>query len=321
MNSDRKNKKREPFLSVVVPLYNEAESVEPLHEEISRVIAGLRRPCEILYVDDGSTDGSFRVLERVFRRDARVRVIQFRKNSGKSEALAAGFEAARGEVVVTLDADLQDDPAEIPKLVARLGEGFDLVSGWKQKRRDPMLTKRLPSRFFNCVTAWMTGVHLHDFNCGLKIYRREVVKSIQVYGELHRYIPAVAHWAGFSVTEIPVHHRPRRYGKTKFGASRFINGFLDLMTVLFFTKYTRRPLHFFGLVGILSGLLGGAVTAYLIILRIFKSSFLSNRPLLFIAVMLVILGMQFISIGLLGEMITRSHAEGRSHAVRSILER
>jgi len=321
LNSDRKRKKRDPFLSVVVPLFNEAESLGPLHEEISGVMAGLKRPWEIVYVDDGSTDGSFRVLEGLFRRDARVRVIQFRKNSGKSEALAAGFEAARGEFVVTLDADLQDDPAEIPALIARLEEGFDLVSGWKQKRRDPMLTKRLPSRFFNRVTSWMTGVRLHDFNCGLKIYRREVVKSIQVYGELHRYIPVVAHWAGFSVTELPVHHRPRRYGKTKFGTSRFINGFLDLMTVLFFTKYTRRPLHFFGLIGILSGLLGGAITMYLVILRIFKSSFLSNRPLLFIGVMLVILGMQFVSIGLLGEMITRSHAEGHRQAVRSILER
>jgi len=321
LNSDRIRKKREPFLSVVIPLYNEAESLGPLHAEISRVLGGLKRPCEILYVDDGSTDGSFRILERLFRRDARVRVIQFRKNSGKSEALAAGFEAARGEVVVTLDADLQDDPAEIPRLIAKLGEGFDLVSGWKQKRRDPMLTKRLPSRFFNRVTSWMTGVRLHDFNCGLKVYKRDVVKSIQVYGELHRYIPVVAAWEGFSVTEIPVHHRPRRYGKTKFGTSRFINGFLDLMTVLFFTKYTRRPLHFFGLIGILSGLLGGVITAYLVIIRIVKSSFLSNRPLLFIGVMLVILGMQFVSIGLLGEMITRSHAEGHRHAVRSILER
>ncbi|MBN1893476.1 glycosyltransferase [bacterium] len=314
-------KRRAPYLSVVVPLYNEAESLEPLHAEISGALRGLKRACEILYVDDGSTDGSFRILEKLFRRDGRVRVIQFRKNSGKSEALAAGFEAARGEAVVTLDADLQDDPAEIPRLIDRLEEGFDLVSGWKQKRRDPMLTKRLPSRFFNRITSWMTGVRLHDFNCGLKIYRREVVKSIQVYGELHRYIPVVAVWDGFSVTEIPVHHRPRRYGKTKFGASRFINGFLDLMTVLFFTKYTRRPLHFFGLIGILSGLLGGVITAYLVILRIFKSSFLSNRPLLFIGVMLVILGMQFVSIGLLGEMITRSHAEGHRHAVRSVLER
>jgi len=305
-------------LSVVIPLYNEAESLVSLHAEICAACDGNRIPFEAVYVDDGSTDGSFQVLERLHRMDPRAKAIQLRKNCGKSEALAAGFQAATGDVVVTMDADLQDDPLEIPNLLAKLDEGFDLVSGWKKTRRDP-LSKRLPSKFFNRTTAILTGLRLHDFNCGLKAYRREVAKTVQVYGELHRYIPALAKWHGFKVAEIVVNHRRRKYGKTKFGASRYLYGMLDLITVMFLGRFTRRPLHLFGSIGFIFSLAGGAVTLYLIVLRITHRIFLSNRPLLFIGIVLLILGIQFVSIGLLGEMITRSNAsEHRPPVSRSL---
>jgi glycosyltransferase involved in cell wall biosynthesis len=305
-------------LSVVVPLFNEAESLEELHSEIRSACDGNRIPFEAVYVDDGSTDGSFSVLEKLHRADSRVKAVQFRKNCGKSEALAAGFRIAQGDVVVTMDADLQDDPAEIPGLLAKLNDGYDLVSGWKKTRRDP-LSKRLPSKFFNRTTALLTGLRLHDFNCGLKAYRREVAKTVQVYGELHRYIPALAKWHGFRVSEIAVNHRPRKFGKTKFGASRYLFGMLDLITVMFLGKFTRRPLHLFGSIGFLFSLAGGAITLYLILLRITHRIFLSNRPLLFIGIVFLILGIQFVSIGLLGEMITRSNASEHSSPINRTL--
>ncbi len=302
-------------VSVVVPLYNERESLPELHREIRQACraAGLR--FEAVYVDDGSTDGSFEALRELRRTDRSVRIIQLRKNFGKSEALAAGFEAASGDFVVTLDADLQDDPSEIPALIAKLEEGWDLVSGWKKSRKDP-ISKRWPSKFFNRTTSLLVGLKLHDYNCGLKAYRAEVVKTVKVYGELHRYIPALAKWEGFRVTEQAVHHRPRRYGKTKFGMSRFLNGMLDLITVVFLGKYTRRPLHLFGSMGMILTLAGAGITATLVVLRITGSLFLSKRPLFFLGIMLLIIGIQFVSIGLLGEMITRSNASDRRNTVR-----
>jgi len=305
-------------LSIVIPLYNEVESLRELHGEICRACEGMRSSFEVIYVDDASTDGSFGVLEAIHTEDPRARVIQFRRNCGKSEALAAGFAVVRGKMVVTMDADLQDDPAEIPNLVKKMEEGFDLVSGWKKHRRDP-LSKRFPSRVWNRMTAMMTRVKIHDFNCGLKIYRCEVVETLDVYGEMHRYMPALAQWAGFQVGEIPVNHRPRKFGKTKFGSSRFIKGILDLITVVFLSRYVRRPLHIFGIVGLLSCLTGGAITGYLVVLRILKVSYLSNRPLLFVGVLLLIVGVQFISLGLLGEMITRSQAKTHNYAIRRTL--
>ena len=315
--SESMDKKR-IVLSVVVPLYNEEGSLFELHGQICRVCEESGIPFEVIYVDDCSRDGSFKLLEEIHEKDPRAKVLQFRRNFGKSEALSAGFSVARGEMIVTMDADLQDDPMEIPNLIDKLNEGYDLVSGWKKKRRDP-LSKRLPSRFFNFVTAKLTKIKIHDINCGLKIYRREVVESVNVYGELHRYIPALAQWEGFNIAEIPVNHRPRKYGKSKYGSSRFVKGFLDLITVIFLSRYTKRPLHVFGLVGVLSSLVGGGITVYLIILRITKASYLSNRPLLFIGVLLLILGIQFISIGLLGEMITRSNASEQSYSIRRSL--
>jgi len=315
-----------PGLSVVVPLLNESESLGPLYREISATLAALDIPggAEIIFVDDGSIDTSPTVLHELFEADPRVQVIQFRRNFGKSAALAAGFAAARGEYVVTLDADLQDVPSAIPDLLAPLlRDEADLVSGWKTDRQDP-LSKTLPSAFFNRVVRAFTGVHLHDFNCGFKAYRREVLDEIQLYGELHRYIPVLAHFRGFRVAEVPVPHRPRRFGRSKFGMSRFFRGFFDLLTVLFLTQYTRRPLHLFGLIGVVCFGIGSLINAYLAFAKLALGEAIGNRPLLTLGVLLVIVGSQFFVFGLLGEMIAhhaRSNSAGSSgdYSVRRVL--
>ena len=267
-----------PYLSVIVPLYNEEESLPELLGNIKNALKELRKPYEVIFIDDGSTDGSFGVLKTLHRENKSVKVVRFRRNFGKSAALSVGFAEARGTFVATMDADLQDDPGEIPGLIEAMGDSYDLVSGWKRKRFDPV-SKTIPSRFFNFVTAKMTGIPLHDFNCGLKAYRKEVVKEINVYGELHRYIPALAHWAGYRVGEKVVQHHPRKYGHTKFGLSRFFKGFLDLLTVLFNTRYVKRPLHLFGVWGIISFLIGGIIDVYLSIEWLRGETALSNRPL------------------------------------------
>ncbi len=287
-------------ISVVIPLYNEEESLPELHRRLGEVLPGIGS-YEIIFVDDGSTDGSLKVLERLFAEDPRVRVHSFRRNCGKSAALAAGFEKAEGEYVVTMDADLQDDPAEIPSLIAKLDE-CDLVSGWKFPRRDP-LSKRIPSKVINWLTAKLTGVNIHDMNCGLKAYKNEVVKGLSLYGEQHRFIPALVHASGFKVGEVKVHHHPRKFGHTKFGAKRFMEGIFDLLTVLFITRYIKKPLHFFGIPGLVLLLAGGCTLAYLAIGWL-MGRWIGGRPLFTLAVLLVILGIQFISTGLLGEMLT-----------------
>ena len=264
---------------------------------------------EIIFVDDGSTDGSMRILHELRNRDRRVKIIRFRRNYGKSAALSVGFQQAEGTYVVTMDADLQDDPNEIQSLVNELKKGFDLVSGWKKKRRDP-LTKTIPSRFFNFITSLLTGIRIHDFNCGIKAYRKEVVKEITLYGELHRYIPVLAHWQGFKIGEMVVLHHPRKYGKTKFGFGRFWKGFLDLLTVLFTTRYLQRPLHLFGFWGLTFSLAGFGIDLYLVILKFIDGIALSNRPLFLGGVLLIIVGVQFISVGLLGEMLAKTRQSG-----------
>src|SRR3972149_4609813 len=306
-------------VSVVVPLYNEEESLPELLENIEGALKKIKKPFEVIFVDDGSTDGSFGVLKGLHKGNKNVKVIRFRRNFGKSAALSIGFAEALGTFVVTMDADLQDDPAEIPGLLEAMGDSLDLVSGWKRKRFDP-ISKTIPSRFFNFVTAKMTGIPLHDFNCGLKAYRREVIKEINVYGELHRYIPALAHWAGYRVGEKAVQHHPRKYGRTKFGLSRFFKGFLDLLTVLFNTRYIRRPLHLFGVWGIVSFLIGGIIDLYLSIEWLRGETSLSNRPLFMVGFFLIIIGVQFISIGLLGEMITRQEQGERTYSIRETLK-
>lgn len=309
-----------PFLSIVVPLLNEEESVPELHRQISAVMKEMEKPYEVIFIDDGSTDRSFEVLKSLYAVDRNLRAIRFRRNFGKAAALSVGFKEARGEFVVTMDADLQDDPKEIPGLIAAMGDSFDLVSGWKQKRYDP-ISKTAPSRFFNFVTGKMTGIPIHDFNCGLKAYRRDVVKNMNVHGELHRYIPALAHWAGYRVTEKVVQHHPRKYGKTKYGISRFFKGFLDLLTVLFTTRYIRRPLHLFGLWGIVSFIIGAAIDIYLSIEWMLGRTSLSNRPLFLVGFLFLIIGVQFVSIGLLGEMITRQERDEETYSIRDMLSR
>ena len=304
-------------VSIIIPLYNEELSLRELYEKIKSVVSRLGR-FEILFIDDGSTDNSMRILHDIRNRDRRVKIIRFRRNYGKSAALSVGFYHAEGDIVVTMDADLQDDPNEIPNLVHELKKGYDLVSGWKKKRRDP-ITKTIPSRFFNFVTAQLTGVKIHDINCGLKAYRKEVVKEVKVYGELHRYIPVLAHWLGYKISEVPVLHHSRKYGKTKFGLGRFWKGFLDLLTVIFTTRYFARPLHLFGFWGILFVIIGVVIDLYLAILKFTEGMALSNRPLFFAGILLIIVGVQFVSIGLLGEMLSKTRQTAdKEYSIREI---
>jgi glycosyltransferase involved in cell wall biosynthesis len=292
-----------PQISVVIPLVNERESLPELHRELCEGLTSLGRTWEVIYVDDGSRDGSDQVIAELAAKDPRVRGVSFRRNFGKSAALATGFRLVRGEWVVTLDADLQDDPSELPKLVEALEAGSDLVSGWKQNRQDP-LSKTMPSRLFNAVTSAVSGLKLHDFNCGFKLYRREVTDALEVYGELHRFLPALAHWRGFRVTEVPVHHRPRKHGKSKFGASRFINGFLDLLAAAFISTSALKPLHVFGRVGLLSLTGGVGLAIYFVVLWIGGEP-MRVRPLMVLGAGLVFLGILLILMGLLGEMIAQ----------------
>ena len=293
-------------ISVVIPLYNEEQSLMPLSLSLRDVLDRMNVTYEVIFVDDGSTDNSLKLLREIHRKNRRYKFISFRRNYGKSAALSVGFQHAVGRVIVTMDADLQDDPNEIPRLVEKLEAGNDLVNGWKKKRHDP-ITKTIPSKLFNFTTSAMTGIKLRDFNSGLKAYRREVVQDIKVFGEMHRFLPVLAHWAGYKVAEIPVVHHPRKYGKTKFGVSRFLHGFLDLVTILFTTRYSKRPLHFFGVIGLLTFLFGFAIDLELAIEWMMGKTSISNRPLFTVGVLLIIVGVQFVSIGLLGEMITRTN--------------
>jgi glycosyltransferase involved in cell wall biosynthesis len=303
------------FVTVIVPLLNEEESLRELAEQLKNSLQRITQSYEVLFIDDGSTDGSFKVLREINARNRRMKAVRFRRNYGKSAAIMVGFQKAQGEYVITMDADLQDDPAEIPNLIKELRGGLDVVSGWKKKRRDP-LTKRIPSKFFNFVTGLTTGIKIHDFNCGLKGYKRDVVKSVNVYGELHRYIPALAHWLGFRIGEIPVNHRPRKFGKTKFGMGRFFRGFLDLLTLIFTTRFATRPLHLFGGLGIISTICGFGMGAYLAYLKLFNGISLSNRPLFMVSLIMIILGVQFVSIGLMGELITKGQQSEKDYAIR-----
>ncbi|HET9233675.1 MAG TPA: glycosyltransferase family 2 protein [Candidatus Eisenbacteria bacterium] len=293
-------------VSVVVPAYNEAESLPELVTRVRDVLSGRVHSWEMLVVDDGSTDATRDVLRSLAAQTPELRYRSFRRNYGKSAALAVGFESARGDRIITMDADLQDDPAEIPALLDALDQGWDLVSGWKRVRHDPM-TKTVPSRLFNRVTSAVSGIRLHDFNCGLKAYRGEVAHDLPVYGELHRFLPAVAHWRGYRVTEIPVRHHPRRHGTSKFGSSRFVNGFLDLLTVTFVHSGRQSPLHVFGRIGLWLGLIGGGIFTGFVVSWILGNP-IRTRPIFFIALILIILAIQFISLGLLGELVVKGQS-------------
>lgn len=293
-------------ISIVIPLFNEAQNLTELFDEIKNIAKKNSYNVEIIFIDDGSTDNSYEILTKIASEsEYNIKIIQFRKNFGKSAALSAGFSVATSDIIITMDADLQDDPAEIPNLIDKLNSGHDLVSGWKYNRKDP-LSKTIPSKFFNEAACFFSGIKIHDFNCGLKAYKKEVVKNIEVYGELHRFLPVLANHQGFKIAEIKVNHRPRIHGKTKFGARRFTNGFIDLLTVMILTKYTRKPGHFFGSWGLASLFLGTTFCGYLSILWFLGQRPIGNRPLLFLGILLIIIGVQLISMGLLGELINQS---------------
>jgi dolichol-phosphate mannosyltransferase len=313
-------------LSIIVPLFNERESLPELIDQLYLAMQEqeLRDlflepfSFEIIMVDDGSTDGSSRVIESLIESKPDVRLISFQRNFGKTAALSAGFMAAAGAYVCTIDADLQDDPYAIKMLIKKLQEGYDLVSGWKQERKDP-ISKTLPSRLFNTVTRSFTGMTIHDFNCGLKVYRSEVTSRLELHGDMHRYIPVLAEWMGFRIAELPVSHRARQFGITKYGSSRFFSGLFDFLSVLFITRYLRRPMHFFGMAGLSSFLLGFIISLYVTLDKILLHKPVSNRPILFLGILLLILGVQLFSTGLLGEMLSTSSSKGSSFTVRKTL--
>jgi glycosyltransferase involved in cell wall biosynthesis len=308
-----------PFLSVVVPAMNEEGNISALHRAIADVLDATGITFELILVDDGSTDGTWQAIEALSARDRRVVGLRHRRNFGKARGLATGFSVASGELVLTMDADLQDDPAEIPRFLAKLDEGFDLVSGWKQRRQDPM-GKTLPSRVFNATVRTVSGVPLHDFNCGFKIYRADVVRNIRLYGELHRFTPVLAHAEGFRVGELTVRHHPRRWGASKYGWSRLIKGFLDLLTVTFLTEYRQRPMHVLGVPGVVALAAGALIGLWLTAEKVISGASIGNRPLLLLAVLLVLVGVQFFGLGLLGELLVHGeHAQrnaSRSAPVR-----
>ena len=305
-------------VSIIIPLYNEDESLFELYEKIINVLKIEKLTYEIIFIDDGSKDDSLKFLKELHSKDNNVKIYSFQKNYGKSAALSQGFKKAKGDIAITMDADLQDDPIEIPNLIEMINSGHDLVSGWKKKRNDP-ISKTIPSKLFNFFTSKLTGIKIHDFNCGLKAYRKKVIKEIPVYGELHRYLPVLAHWRGYKVGELIVLHHKRKYGKTKFGARRFLSGFFDLFTVLFLTRYRQKPLHLFGFFGLLSFLAGFVISLYLTILWL-QGYGIGNRPLLFLGVLLIIVGMQSFSIGLIGEMITNTKDDDSIYSVKEIIE-
>ncbi|MFL5963912.1 MAG: glycosyltransferase family 2 protein [Gaiellaceae bacterium] len=295
------------LVSIVVPLLNEEATLAALYDEVSKAFARLEDDWELVYVDDGSTDGSYRELVRQHNTHENVRVVRLRRNFGKAAALATGIDAAAGDVIVTMDADLQDDPAEIPRLLAKLDDGYDLVSGWKCDRQDPFF-RRFVSRIYNGATRWATGVALHDMNCGLKAYRAEVFENVRLYGERHRFVPVLAHHLGFSVTELPVNHRPRMNGKSRFGIERYLRSPFDLLTIVFMGRYRHRPLHLFGGIGLGSCVAGFGILSYLTAAKIGGAG-IGERPLFMLGVLLMVVGVQFLSLGLIGEMLTSYHEE------------
>jgi glycosyltransferase involved in cell wall biosynthesis len=310
-----------PELSIVIPLYNEEDNVEPLYRELSAALTSLGRSYEVIVVDDGSRDASFGRLREIHDRDPRWRIIRFRRNFGQAAGFAAGFAATRGQIVVTSDADLQNDPADIGKLLAKMEEDdYDIVSGWRVERKEPFFSRRLPSMLANRVISGATRVVLHDYGCSLKAYRSEVVKNIHLYGELHRFIPALASWMGVTIAEVPVNDRKRQFGKSKYGISRTFRVFLDLITVRFMLSYSGRPLHVFGGLGLASFALGLLIGLYLTFVKVFLGENIGTRPLLLLGVLLVILGVQMVSMGLLAEMITRTYHEAQNKPIYVIRE-
>lgn len=305
-------------ISIIIPLLDEAESLPELSSWIEKVMQENKFSYEVIFVDDGSEDNSWNVIEQLRSQNENIKGIKFQRNYGKSAALNEAFREAQGDVVITMDADLQDSPDEIPELYKMvMTDGFDIVSGWKKKRYDNTFTKNIPSKFFNAVTRKVSGIKLHDFNCGLKAYKNKVVKSIEVYGEMHRYIPVLAKWSGFKkIGEKVVAHRARKFGKSKFGMRRFVNGFLDLLSISFVGKFSKRPMHFFGLWGSLFFLIGLGISVYLIVSKIIDSSFpITNRPGFYLALTSILIGMQLFLAGFIGELISRNSPSRNSYLI------
>ncbi len=309
-----------PEISVVIPLYNEEESIPELYRSLTEALEALGRPYEIIIVDDGSTDGSFPLLRQLAAEDERLKVVRLRRNFGQTAAFAAGFDHARGDIIVTMDADLQNDPRDIPKLLAKIDEGYDIVSGWRVNRQDRFLDRKLPSMIANRLISNVTDVRLHDYGCSLKAYRREVIREVRLYGELHRFIPALASQVGGAVAEVPVNHQPRRYGRSKYGLSRTVRVILDLITVWFLGSYSTRPLHVFGTLGLGSLGLGILFGLYLTAVKFLGHQDIGTRPLLLLAVLLVVVGIQLITMGLLGEMIIRTYHESQGKPIYIVRE-
>jgi glycosyltransferase involved in cell wall biosynthesis len=312
-----------PELSIVVPVRNESPNVEELHRQLTEVLVAFGRPYEIVVIDDGSTDDSFERLARLQMGDPSLRLIRFRRNFGQTAAFSAGFAHARGAVIVTSDGDLQNDPADIPALVELLEKGHDIVCGWRRTRRDPFLTRRLPSMLANWIISWATGVRLHDYGCSLKAFKAEVVRPLKLYGEMHRFLPAIASELGVRIAEIPVNHRSRSYGRSNYGLSRTVRVILDLITVKFLLSYSTRPLQMFGLVGLGMGMLGFLITGWLTYLRLFQHQGIADRPLLLLGILLIFTGVQLITLGLLAEMQARTYHESQdkpTYVIREVRE-
>jgi glycosyltransferase involved in cell wall biosynthesis len=307
-------------LSVVLPVLDEEESLPLLHRRLTEVLAGSGYRYEIIVVDDGSSDGSFDIMRELQAADEHLWIVRFRRNFGQTAAFAAGFDRARGDVIVTMDADLQNDPADIPALMAKMAEGYDVVSGWRVDRKDRFLDRRLPSILANGLIGWTTGVRIHDYGCSLKAYRRDVLADVRLYGELHRFIPALAHAAGARVTEIPVSHHPRRFGRAKYGLSRTLKVILDILAVRFLMSFSTRPIHIFGFLGLLSFFIGAGVLLYLAIVRLFLMQPIGDRPLTLLGILLTMLGVQLVTSGLLAELVTRTYYESQGKPIYTVRE-
>jgi len=308
-------------ISVVIPAYNEEENVPVLYERLKGVLEGLNHDYEIIFVDDGSTDGTFAVLKDLAGKDRRVKVIRFRRNYGQTAAMYAGFEHAEGDVIITMDADLQNDPEDIPRLLSKLEEGYDIVSGWRKDRKDPFLSRKLPSRVANWIISKVTGVELHDYGCTLKAYRSEIAKRYRLYGDMHRFLPALAKRFGAKVTEIPVKHHPRLYGRSKYGIGRTVRVILDIFLVKFLNEYITKPLYVFGGLGFLLLTVGILIELYLTLLKLFTGADIGGRPLLILGVLLILAGIQLLSTGIIAELIVRTYYESRGEKPYVIEER
>jgi glycosyltransferase involved in cell wall biosynthesis len=323
MPDGRPNSTMTPELSVVIPIYNEALNLRELHQEFVTVLEAWGRPFELVLIDDGSTDDSFAILAEIQRADPRVRVVRFRRNFGQTAAFSAGFRFARGRLIATADGDLQNDPRDLPRMVDLIDQGYDIVAGWRKDRKDTFLTRRVPSMIANGLISWATGVHLHDYGCSLKVFRAEVVKPLKLYGEMHRFLPAIASELGVRITEVVVNHRARTRGQSKYGLSRTVRVILDLLTVKFLLSYSTRPLQIFGLIGGVMLFGGLSVSTYLAYVRLFGYQSIANRPLLLLGVLLIFTGVQLVTIGLLAELQSRTYHESQDkpiYVIRDVLE-